>query len=146
MKDKTGWKHVVQYYETDQMQIVHHSNYIRWFEEARTWMMTDMGFSYQAMEEAGVMVPVLSVSAQYKRMVTFGQTVNITAEVTQFNGVRMTLSYEVRDSQTGELHCTGESSHAFLDKETYRPISLKRSHRELYQLYYNHLVTADTES
>lgn len=146
MKEVTGWKHVVQYYETDQMQIVHHSNYIRWFEEARTWMMTDMGFSYQTMEEIGVMVPVLSVNAQYKRMVTFGQTVTITAEVTQFNGVRMTLSYEVRDSETNELYCTGESTHAFLDKETYRPMSLKRSHPELYQLYLGYLVTAEAEN
>lgn len=135
MNEAASWEHVVQYYETDQMQIVHHSNYIRWFEEARTWMMSDMGYGYQVMEEVGIMVPVLSASADYKSMVRFGETVYITAKVTKFNGVRMTLSYEVHDKETGALRATGETSHAFLHKETYRPMSLKRSHSDLYELF-----------
>lgn len=122
----SNWKHLVQYYETDLAGIVHHSNYIRWFEEARTWMMNDMGYDYAKMEADGVLVPVLAVSAQYKRMTRFGETVNISAKVEQFNGVRMTLSYEVTDVASGKLKATGSSTHAFLDKESYRPIALKR--------------------
>ena len=38
------YKHLVQYYETDQMGIVHHSNYIRWFEEARSYILEENGF------------------------------------------------------------------------------------------------------
>ncbi len=72
-----NWQHKVQYYETDQMQIVHHSNYIRWFEEARTYLMDEMGFSYFQMEEEGIVVPVLSAYAEYKSMVRFGETVEI---------------------------------------------------------------------
>lgn len=129
------WKHVVQYYETDQMKIVHHSNYIRWFEEARTWMLDQIGFSYQRMEETGIIVPVLGVNAEYKSMVRYGETVTIDAKVTQFTGVKMIIQYEVRDHQTGELRCRGESKHAFLDGESYRPLSLKRKHTELYELF-----------
>lgn len=43
-----------QYYETDQMGVVHHSNYIRWFEEARVFFMDQMGFGYDEMEKSGV--------------------------------------------------------------------------------------------
>ena len=48
----------VQYYETDRMGIVHHSNYIRWFEEARIFYMEKMGYSYSEMEKTGIMIPV----------------------------------------------------------------------------------------
>ena len=59
----TAYRHRVQYYETDQMKVVHHSNYIRWFEEARTDFLEKSGFSYAWMEEQGIIIPVLSVSA-----------------------------------------------------------------------------------
>ena len=45
-------RHLVQYYETDQMGVVHHSNYIRWFEEARVFFMDQMGFGYDEMEKS----------------------------------------------------------------------------------------------
>ena len=71
------YKHKVQYYETDQMGIVHHSNYIRWFEEARMDFMEKMGMGYDQMESQGILSPVLSVEAKYLRMVHFGDTVSI---------------------------------------------------------------------
>ena len=51
------YRHLVQYYETDQMGVVHHSNYIRWFEEARVFFMDQMGFGYDKMEKSGVIQP-----------------------------------------------------------------------------------------
>ena len=69
----TAYRHRVQYYETDQMKVVHHSNYIRWFEEARTDFLEKSGFSYAWMEEQGIIIPVLSVSAEYKAMVHYGE-------------------------------------------------------------------------
>lgn len=135
MKKRSHWKHIVQYYETDQMKIVHHSNYIRWFEEARTWMLEDFGFSYDKWEEEGILIPVLAASAEYKSMVRFGETVVISTEVTQFSGVKSTIAYEVRDASTNELRATGETRHAFLAAGTLRPIALKRHHKELYKLF-----------
>ena len=123
----SNWQHLVQYYETDLAGIVHHSNYVRWFEEARTWLMSDMGYDYAQMEADGVLVPVLAIKAQYKRMTRFGETVNIAAKVEHFNGVTMTLSYEVTDVATGKLKASGSSTHAFLAKDSYRPIALRRS-------------------
>lgn len=125
--------HKVQYYETDQMRIVHHSNYIRWFEEARTDWMDKIGFSYARMEEEGVMVPVLSVDCQYKTMCMYGEIVEIEAKIHSFTGVRLQFSYEVRNAETKEIKATGTSGHAFLNQE-YRPISVKRTHPEIYRL------------
>lgn len=133
----TNWLHKVQYYETDQMQIVHHSNYIKWFEEARTYLMDKMNFGYSRMEEEGIIVPVLSVYSEYKSMTRFGETVSIQAKITEFTGVKMIVSYEVTDQKTGEVRCLGETKHAFLDKETYRPLSLKRKHEDIFALFNN---------
>ena len=100
------YDHKVQYYETDGMGIVHHSNYIRWFEEARVDLLEQLGFGYDRIEEAGYSGPVLEVSCQYKTMSKFGETVRIEASITQYNGVRMTLHYDVYDKATGTLRCT----------------------------------------
>ena len=100
-------EHKVQYYETDGMGIVHHSNYIRWFEEARVDLLEQLGFGYDRIEAAGYSGPVLEVSCQYKTMSKFGETVSIQAAITQYNGVRMTLHYDVFDKATGappEMH------------------------------------------
>ena len=94
-------EHKVQYYETDGMGIVHHSNYIRWFEEARVDLLEQLGFGYDRIEAAGYSGPVLEVSCQYKTMSKFGETVRIEASITQYNGVRMTLHYDVYDKATG---------------------------------------------
>lgn len=94
------YDHKVQYYETDGMGIVHHSNYIRWFEEARVDLLEQLGFGYDRIEEAGYSGPVLEVSCQYKTMSKFGETVRIEASITQYNGVRMTLHYDVYDKAT----------------------------------------------
>ena len=58
------YERVVKYYETDQMGVVHHSNYIWWFEEARVEFMRNGGISYRAMEEEGIQIPVVSVSCK----------------------------------------------------------------------------------
>ena len=108
-------EHKVQYYETDGMGIVHHSNYIRWFEEARVDLLEQLGFGYDRIEAAGYSGPVLEVSCQYKTMSKFGETVSIQAAITQYNGVRMTLHYDVFDKATGEVRCTGDSRHCFMN-------------------------------
>ena len=69
------YEHRVQYYETDQMKVVHHSNYIRWFEEARIDFFEQIGLGYKECEEKGIMSPVTSVSARYKTPVKFYDTV-----------------------------------------------------------------------
>ena len=61
-----GYNHTVQYYETDKMGITHHSNYIRWMEEARVDFLKQIGWDYDKLEEIGVISPVTEVSCKYK--------------------------------------------------------------------------------
>lgn len=110
----TPYEHKVQYYETDGMGIVHHSNYIRWFEEARVDLLEQLGYGYDRIEAEGFGSPVLEVCCKYKTMAHFGDMVSISAHIIEYNGVRMALRYEVRDAQTGELRCEGESRHCFM--------------------------------
>lgn len=128
-----------QYYETDQMGIIHHSNYIRWFEEARLHFMDEIGLSYAKIEEMGILIPVLSVDCQYKTMVHYNDIVDIYTRIIKFNGVKMTIAYRVVDHVTGEIRCTGETSHAFLNRE-YRLVRLKREYPDLYELFISHLA------
>lgn len=128
------YEHKAQYYETDQMGIIHHSNYIRWMESARIDAMSQMGIDYRSMEEAGIISPVLSVSCEYRSMVHFGDEVVIRVKIKHYNGIKLQLSYTVSDKKTDELRTTGESSHCFLNQKM-QPISLKKQSPSIHQAF-----------
>ncbi len=137
MGKKNEWepyRHKVQYYETDQMGIVHHSNYIRWFEEARTDYMERMGMGYDQMEARGILSPVLSVEADYRQMVRFGETVTIETFIKEYNGIRLTVGYEVYDQENQRICCQGITKHCFLDREG-KFLSLKQACLECHQMF-----------
>ena len=77
----------VQYYETDRMGIVHHSNYVRWMEEARIAFLESIGISFASMEAMGIVSPVTGLSVDYKKPCTFGDTVEILVEIEKYNGI-----------------------------------------------------------
>lgn len=141
MKELQDYTHKVQYYETDQMGIVHHSNYIRWFEEARTDVLEQLGMGYDEMEKLGIMIPVLGVEADYLRMVYFGDTVSVRTRTEEYNGIKLTLAYEVMEEKTGMVHCRGLTKHCFLNKKG-RPVSLKKDYPQIHALF---LETMDSE-
>ena len=119
----------INYYETDRMGIVHHSNYIRYMEEARCKWLENIGMPFELLEENGITIPVLAVSCEYKYHVTFGDTVIIRPYVKEYNGVRMTVGYEFKDKKTGKLVLTGETKHCFTNREL-KPVSLKKHNPE----------------
>ena len=61
------YRHIVQYYETDKMGITHHSNYIRWMEEARIDFLRQIGWDYAKLESLGIISPVIAVDCKYKK-------------------------------------------------------------------------------
>lgn len=126
------YEHVVQYYETDQMAVVHHSNYIRWFEEARVYIFDRIGLGYREMEENGIVSPVTSVTAEFKTMTKFYDTVNIEVKFVKFTGVRLYIEYIISDKTTGEVRCTGRSEHCFIGNDG-KIISIKRSNPDIYE-------------
>ena len=127
------YRRSVYYYETDRMGIVHHSNYIRWMEEARVDYMARQGLPYDRMEKTGIIMPVTGVDCRYVTSLVFGDELEVHVRVTAFNGVRLSYGYEIRRASDGALAAKGESGHCFLNEETRRPLSLKRCAPELYE-------------
>ena len=124
------YTHIVQYYETDRMGITHHSNYVRWMEEARVAYLAELGWPYAKLEEMGIISPVIGLECEYKRATTFSDSVFISVSVESFKGVKLHLSYEMRNKD-GEIVCQAKSSHAFLNPEGH-PIILKQEYPELF--------------
>lgn len=122
------------YYETDAMGIVHHSNYIRWFEEIRTDFLAAKGFPYAKMEELGVLIPVLSVECQYKTPVKFEEDVLITSYISQFGGARFEITYKITGVKDGALKVTGKTTHCFVTKD-FRPIRVKTQFPDIYKVF-----------
>lgn len=124
------YQHKVQYYETDQMGIVHHSNYIRWMEEARMDFLSSIGWDYQKLEESGVISPVTAVECKYKCTTKFSEVINIRVYILEFKGVKLKLGYEMtRDDATV---CEGQSEHCFLNREG-RILNIKKVYPALYE-------------
>jgi len=115
----------INYYETDKMGIVHHSNFIRFLEEARCRWLESIDMPFYVMEENGVTIPVLGVNCTYKNHVTFGDTILIKPYVKEYSGVRMTIGYEVTEKETGKTVIIAETKHCFTDKSL-KPINLKK--------------------
>lgn len=123
--------HIVQYYETDKMGITHHSNYIRWMEEARVDFLSQIGWDFAKLEAMEIVSPVLSVSCDYKLPTRFSDKVTIKVTVKEFKGVKLFLGYEMKNEE-GKIVCTGTTSHAFLNTEG-KPIRMKQEFPELYE-------------
>ena len=124
----------INYYETDKMGVVHHSNYIRYLEETRCKWLEELEMPFDEFERQGITIPVLGVNISYKYHVTFGDTIIIRPYMKEFTGVRMTVGYEVVDKQTKNIVLTGETKHCFTSKEL-KPINLKKQNKEFYDKF-----------
>ena len=69
------------YHETDQMGLIHHSNYVKWMEEARIAFMDELGLSYRSLEESGIASPVTGINVEYKKPVRFDDEIEIRVSV-----------------------------------------------------------------
>ena len=123
----------INYYETDAMQIVHHSNYIRYMEESRTYSLAKVGLPYSKMEEEGVLIPVLGVNCQYKHPARYEDVILVDVKVKEYTGVKIIMEYEITNKETGELILTGETKHCFTDANL-KPISLKKARPDMHEM------------
>lgn len=111
----TPYIHNVKYYETDKMGIVHHSNYIRFMEEARIFFLDEIGYSYINLEKENITSPTVDIKCTYKKPTYFNDNISIYVRVKSYNGVRITFAYimKVKDN----IVATGESTHCFLNPD-----------------------------
>ena len=120
-----------QYHETDQMGIIHHSNYVKWMEEARIGFLEKVGFSYKKVEENGVISPVVEISVSYKKQVHFDDEIEISVSIHKYNGITLELEYVFFNKTQNEICTTAISRHCFMTDG--KLISLKKSLPELNQ-------------
>ena len=127
MKD---YIHKVHYYETDKMGVTHHSNYVRWMEEARVDFLDQIGYGYAKMESEGIISPVIGIECEYKKTTTFDDEICIRAEIESYNGIKLVIRYTMTNVQTGDFVLKGKSKHCFLTKEG-KPLSLRKQFPEV---------------
>lgn len=124
-----SYKHKVNYYETDKMGITHHSNYIRFMEEARVYFLEQIGWGYDKMEENGIVSPVVNVTCNYKRTTTFPNEIEVNVVVLKLSAAKLTLEYDMKVN--GQTVCTAESSHCFLGQDG-RPLIIEKAFPDFY--------------
>ncbi len=110
----------VWYKHTDQMGIVHHSNYICYYESARSDLMRDMGMSYGEMERRGIMMPILEVHSKYLRPARYDELLTVRVIVRELPTARITFEYEIYN-EAEELLNTGSTVMGFMNSATRRP-------------------------
>ncbi len=98
------------YYETDMMGIVHHSNHIRYFEEARIAFMHSIGCDVMQMERDGIIIPNVDAYARYYIPVRFSEEIDIEIRLSYFNGTKMEYTYTARN-KNGETAAEGHTMH-----------------------------------
>ncbi len=103
----------VRYAETDRMDVVYHSNYFVWFETARILMLDQIGIPYKDIEAKGLLIPVLSATAEYRLPARFDDRLEIHLFMREKPRARFKFEYEVRHN--GELLATGTTTHGFMD-------------------------------
>lgn len=110
----------VRYAETDQMGVVYHGNYAPYFEMGRVEWLRDLGLSYKVMEEQGVMLPVVSLTMNYKRPARYDDNLKVRTIFKSLNGVKIEFDYEIYNEKE-ELLTTGYSMLVFVDMKTGKP-------------------------
>lgn len=123
----------VNYYETDKMGVIHHSNYLKLFEEARFAQFKDTGYPYPDMEKQGIIIPCTETKETYIGFLRYGDTFRIDMVMYKFTGLRMCYRYKVYNETTGELCHEAESVHYTTTREDYKPTSIKHTFPEAFE-------------
>ncbi|MFD1413530.1 acyl-CoA thioesterase [Oceanobacillus jeddahense] len=133
----------VRYQETDQMGVVYHANYLVWFEIGRTKFVEALGLNYhQGMEQHNVVSPVIDAQISYKNAVRYGEKPVVKTWLDAYDGLRTVYRYEIL-TETGDVAVTGTTTHTIVDKDTFRPLSIRRKFPDWHAAYQNQLRKED---
>lgn len=127
---------VARYNETDKMGIIHHSQYVNWFEIARTEWIKAAGMSYRQIEEDGLMLPAIGIEVHYHSPARFEDAVIVEASIKKYDSVIISFSYRVIRENDQKLLTEGTSTHCWTNIEM-KPVSLKKRNPELHRLILN---------
>jgi acyl-CoA thioester hydrolase len=122
----------VRYAETDQMGIVHHSNYYVYFEAAREDFIIGAGISYKDIEDMGIMMPLVETQCRYLEGAKYPDNLIIETSLEELSPAKVALQYNVIRETDGKLLSKGKTIQAFVDSKTFRIVNLKKKHPELW--------------
>ena len=129
-------KLVTRYYETDQMGIIHHSNYYRYYEVARTdFLKQVVGMTYKQVEEQGIWLPLSETHCKYKIPAVYDDELTIKTTIKDMTVARIIFNYEITRESDGAFIAEGQTVHAFTNPKN-RPVNLKKTNPELYDKLY----------
>ncbi|MFC5651536.1 acyl-CoA thioesterase [Paenibacillus solisilvae] len=139
----------VRYQETDQMGVVFHGNYVTWFEIGRTEFVRTLGMSYQKIEQAGMLLPVVDLSCSYVSPARYDDLVVVCTAIESFSPIRISFRSEVRRisvgeeaglpklwlgaEPAGELLVKGGTKHVWVNAQ-FKPSRLDKAMPELHRL------------
>ena len=121
----------VRYSETDQMKVVHHSNYAIWFECARTKLIKEMGIPYSELERQGLMLPVLELHVKYIKPAFYEDELEVHAFISSYSLAKLTIKYKVYRKSTMELINMGYSVHACVTTDM-KPCDTRKKFPDFY--------------
>ena len=107
----------VRYAETDKMGIVYYANYLVWFEIGRTDWLRDTGWTYRAMEEDGIQLPVIEAHCEYRQGARYDDEVEIRTRAQKLSPVRIQFDYEAVRRADGAVLASGYTVHATIDRQ-----------------------------
>ncbi|EFS98132.1 putative tol-pal system-associated acyl-CoA thioesterase [Capnocytophaga ochracea F0287] len=110
-----------RYAETDQMGVVYYGNYPQYLELGRVEWLRSIGFTYKAMEEEGIMMPVVSLQIQYKKPALYDELITIRTKLKELPSTKIEFDYEILNEK-GELLSTANTVLVFVDAKTFRPV------------------------
>ena len=122
--------HEVKYDECDRMGVTHHSNYIRFMEEARVYVQDQLGYGFEKMEAEGVVSPVTALSCEFKKTTTFKDKIEINLKVKEQSPLKITFSYVMKVGDA--VVFKGTSTHCFIDTASGRPVVMQERWPELF--------------
>ncbi|MFS1511816.1 thioesterase family protein [Chengkuizengella sp. SCS-71B] len=131
--ETTEWqKHSVRvrYQETDQMGVVHHGNYLNWFEIGRTEYVRAMGYSYREIEKLGLYLPVVDIQMSFRKPARYDDMIDIYTKVDEFTNKKIIFEVEVRKGE--DLLVTGKTVHVWLNSQ-WRTVRLDEEAPEIFE-------------
>ena len=129
----------VRYGETDMMGVVYHSNYLLYFEDARTDFLERIDFPYAKVERAGYMCPIRNVEIDYRAPLRYGEDAFVETSVAKNAPTKTVYAHRVfregMDPEHDKPLVTALITCCMVERDTFKPVSIKRAMPELYALY-----------
>lgn len=120
------YKRRVKFYETDGMQVVHHANYLRYFEEARVEYLREGKLDLTELMDEGIVFPIVEVDVKYHQSARYDEVLLIKTYLRKVDRARLVFEYEVVSEKSGALLTTGHTVNTYTDMHTGRIVRLPK--------------------